>query len=58
MLMTKGLAATCAGVVSLWCCTVALFLAFLRRPMAAWRQPPMALMQSLLPGSSGNLRHE
>jgi hypothetical protein len=37
---------------------VALFLAFLRRPMAAWRQPPKALMQSLLPGSSGNLRDD
>ena len=50
----------CAGVVSLWCCTVALFLAFLRKPLqgqlAAWRQPsltPKAIMHTLLPSSSG-----
>ena len=50
-----------AGVVSLWCCTVALFLAFLRKPLqcqlAAWRQPsltPKALMHTLLPSGSGS----
>ena len=49
---------TRAGVISLWCCTVALFLAFLRRPMLQswWRPGGAAAPRGLTQGLLGNAR--
>ena len=46
-----------AGVVSLWCCTVVLFLAFLRRPLLqSWCRPAGPTPRSLTQGLLGNTR--